>query len=262
MSKVCQLFSGSSGNSIYIENGNTSFLVDAGVSAKRIESALNGIGASASKLNAVFVTHEHSDHIKGVRVLCSKYGIPVYTNRNTLYEMDQHEVLNNKYVADVLENQMEFDDFCVKTFELSHDSKGCNGFRFDMSDGRSISVCTDTGYITDEAKAILPGSDLVVIESNHEVRMVENGPYPYILKRRILSEKGHLSNTSCGEFAKELVNSGTTRIVLAHLSKENNVPEIALETTKSALTDIGASLNSDYRLRVSKTENNERPIVL
>ncbi|MBQ9227191.1 MAG: MBL fold metallo-hydrolase [Eubacterium sp.] len=262
MSKACQLFSGSSGNSIWIASGETKILVDAGVSAKRIEQALMNLGESAGELSAILVTHEHADHISGVRVLASRYGIPVLADSNVLLKMYEDGKLNDKVITAPIEATMSLDGVEIKPFALSHDSVACYGYRFNLPDGRSVAVCTDTGYITAAAKDALTGCDLVFLESNHEVMMLENGPYPYLLKQRILSRKGHLSNSDCAAYATELVSAGTTRLVLSHLSRENNFPEIARQTTVAALTAAGFKENTDYRLRVSAPENRERPILL
>jgi phosphoribosyl 1,2-cyclic phosphodiesterase len=136
------------------------------------------------------------------------------------------------------------------------------GYRFNFSDGRSASICTDTGFITDNAKEIMPKSDIVFIESNHEIAMVNAGSYPYILKQRILGANGHLSNFACSEYIKELAKSGTTRFVLSHLSRENNLPELARQTAISALSELEMEENKDYRLYVSPPENDARSIVL
>ncbi|MDE5670809.1 MAG: MBL fold metallo-hydrolase [Eubacterium sp.] len=262
MAKACQLFSGSSGNSIYIGNNRTGILVDIGVSAKRCEYQLNRIGIAASSLKAIFVTHEHRDHIAGVRVFASKFNIPVFAAPETLEEMRKHDQINSKIEAYEIDGAADINGIGVESFKNSHDAACCLGYKITMPDGRKISVCTDTGYVTDEAKAALSGTDMIFLESNHEISMLENGGYPYHLKRRILSAKGHLSNFAAGEFAKELLQSGTTRFVLSHLSRENNMPEIARQTTISALSELGAKENSDYRLYVSKPENNEGLIVL
>lgn len=262
MAKVCQLFSGSSGNSIYIGNSSGGFLVDIGVSAKRCENALNAIGVDPKSIKGVFVTHEHSDHISGVRVFASRYKTPVFAAPKTLEAMASCGVLNDKVTALETKKSFDFGGIAVDTFFNSHDSDCCLGYKFTMPDARKISVCTDTGIITDDARQTLMGTDLIFLESNHETSILENGPYPYILKKRILSAKGHLSNFAAGEFAKELVQNGTTRLVLSHLSRENNVPEIARQTAVSALDEIGAKENNDYRLYVSKPENDGGLIVL
>lgn len=262
MSKICQLFSGSSGNSIFIEHKETRILIDAGVSAKRIENALTEIGQSADKLNAIFITHEHSDHINGVRVLASRYGIPVFCEDKVLSSMTLSGKINEKVKTDKIESNMEFNAIEIIPFYQSHDSVSCVGYRFNLPDNRSIAVCTDTGYITDDARNTLLGTDLVFLESNHEVTILQNGFYPYSLKQRILSEHGHLSNSTAAEFACELVHSGTTRLCLCHLSRDNNHPDIARQTTLCQLEEQGLKENLDFRLKVSSPVNNERPIVL
>lgn len=261
MAKACQLFSGSSGNSIFISYRETKILVDAGVSAKRIENALSQIGENASELSAIFVTHEHSDHIAGIRVLASRYHIPVFAEKKVLSKMISSGAVNDKVEADEIAENMELGGIEIAPFYNSHDSASCVGYRFNLG-GKSISVCTDTGYITKDAREKLLGTDMIFLESNHEVSMLMNGTYPYILKQRILSDNGHLSNETASEFAKELVNSGTTRLVLAHLSRENNHPEIAKQTTVSALSSAGLKQEEDYLLSVSKIENQERPMIL
>lgn len=262
MSKASQLFSGSGGNSIYIGNNSGGYLVDIGVSAKRCEAALCELGVDPKNIKGIFVTHEHSDHISGVRVFASRYGMPVFAAPETLSAMEKCGALNNKVNAVSIENAAQFCDINVEAFKNSHDAACCLGYKFTMPDGRKIAVCTDTGIITDDAKKALAGADMIFLESNHETSILENGPYPFMLKKRILSAKGHLSNFAAGEFAKELVENGTTRLVLSHLSRENNVPEIARQTAVCALAEIGAGENSDYRLYVSKPEGNGGFIVL
>ncbi len=262
MAKVCQLFSGSSGNCIWLASGNTKILVDAGVSAKRIEQALMNIGESGNELSAIFVTHEHTDHISGVRVLAARYGIPVFADEAVLLKMHCEGKLSDKVITAPIQAEMEWNGIDILPFPLSHDSVACYGYRFNLPDGRSIAVCTDTGYVTPAAKKALPGTDFVFLESNHEVMMLENGPYPYPLKQRILSKQGHLSNDACAAFAAELVHSGTTRLMLSHLSKENNYPDVARQTTLTALTEAGFCENEDFRLKVATIENQERAIIL
>lgn len=262
MSKVCQLFSGSSGNSIYINSKGRGFLVDIGVSAKKCEEGLKAIGADPEGIEAVFITHEHIDHCKGVRVFASRYKLPVYAPKACIEEMQRSDLINGGMTVIETQESFSVDDIEINTFAQSHDSADCVGYRFNLPDGRAVSVCTDTGYITDEAKARLGGTDLIFIESNHETSMVETGPYPYNLKKRILGLKGHLSNFACGEFIKELAQSGTTRFVLSHLSRENNMPHIARQNAVCALNEIGLKEDADYRLYVSPPENISKSIVL
>lgn len=262
MAKVCQLFSGSSGNSIYIGWGDGGVLVDIGVSAKRCEAALRNIGVDPASIKAVFVTHEHTDHVAGLRVFASRYKMPVFACPKCLEELRFTGVADNRVNSFEIRDVLSFDGAFAEPFYNSHDSVACVGYKFTLPDGRRISVCTDTGYVTDDAKRVAAGSDLVFLEFNHEVSMLQNGPYPYPLKKRILSDKGHLSNYAAGEFAKELLQSGTTRFVLSHLSRENNIPEIARQTAVSALGEIGACEGTDYRLWVSPPVNEGGLIVL
>lgn len=262
MSKACQLYSGSSGNSIFISSKDTKILIDAGVSAKKIDEGLASIGENADDLSAIFVTHEHIDHIKGLRVFATKHNIPVFAERDVLDSMIESGNVTDKMTADAISDNMELNGVEIIPFYNSHDSVKCVGYRFNLSDKRSIAVCTDTGYVTDSAREALLGTDLVFLESNHEIRMLQNGTYPYNLKQRIMSIRGHLSNDACAEFAKELVENGTTRLCLAHLSRDNNYPDLARQTTHSALTDNGFKEGIDFRLYVSSPQNQERPIVL
>lgn len=262
MSKACQLFSGSKGNSIYLSCSTGKFLIDVGVSAKRIEKALDEIGVSPSELCGIFVTHEHSDHISGLRVFASRYNLDVYAHPDVIAAMRNTKKIDDKVKIKEISSPLELSGVKIIPFENSHDSVACLGYRFDMSDGRSICVCTDTGYVTDDAREKMQGCDLAFLESNHEVTMLQNGNYTYQLKQRILSQTGHLSNFACAEYACDLVKHGTTRIVLSHISKENNMPDIAYQTTLCALRQEGFKENKDFRLSVSPQENHERPIVL
>lgn len=262
MSKACQLFSGSKGNSVYVACSTGKFLVDVGVSAKRTEKALDEIGVSPSELCGIFVTHEHTDHISGLRVFASRYNLDVYAHPDVITAMRNTKKIDDKVKTREITLPLELSGVKIIPFENSHDSVACLGYRFDMSDGRSICVCTDTGYVTDDAREKMRGCDLAFLESNHEVTMLQNGTYTYQLKQRILSNSGHLSNDSCAAYACELVRGGTTRIVLSHLSRENNMPDIAYQTTLCALRQEGFKENKDFRLSVSPQENHERPIVL
>ena len=261
MAKACQLFSGSKGNSIYIASTCGKFLVDAGVSAKRLDEKLRSIGVEPDELDGIFITHEHTDHISGLRVFSAKHKLPVYAHKNVAEKIKSGGLIKDGVALYEITENMEIGGAEIVPFINSHDSVACVGYRFNLND-RSIAVCTDTGYVTEDAKAKLKGTDLVYLESNHEVTMLQNGIYPYQLKQRILSKKGHLSNFACGEFAKELVQDGTTRIVLAHLSKENNNPDVARQTTLCALSEAGLVENKDFRLNISAEECFERPIIL
>ncbi|MCD7797437.1 MAG: MBL fold metallo-hydrolase [Clostridiales bacterium] len=262
MAKVCQLFSGSSGNSILLSSLSHTFLVDIGVSAKRCEKALQQLGVDPDNIDAIFVTHEHRDHCSGVRVFASRHKTPVFASPLSLAQMRVMGFVDDSVSAYAVEGNIQLGKTEIIPFRQSHDSVDCLGYRFNFKDGRSAGICTDTGYVTDSAKSVLKSADLVFIESNHEIAMLNNGPYPYCLKQRILGEQGHLSNFACGEYIKELAQSGTTRFVLSHLSRENNTPDLARQSALCALDEIGFKEEKDFRLFVSQLENNSRGIVL
>lgn len=258
MAKFCSLFSSSSGNATYVSTAKSAILIDAGVSAKRLKESLTNRGIFPASISAVFVTHEHSDHIKGLRVFCSQFNIPVYATGGTLKALEEDGVLSGKFpFYQVDENGVEIGDMLVKSFETPHDSNESAGYKIFLPDERKLAVATDMGYVTDTVKENLIGCDLVMLESNHDVGMVQNGDYPYYLKRRILSDRGHLSNIACSLFAKELIESGTTRLFLGHLSRENNMPQLAYETTYAAIYETGAVIGKDYLLSVNSEENKE-----
>ncbi len=240
--KLCTLVSGSSGNSTYISDGTTSVLVDAGLTGKRIEEELSSIGVSAKELSAVFVTHEHNDHITSVGVIARRYGIPVYANRGTMKYLDAAGMLNRIMPENliVFENNKSFlcGTMTVKAFPIPHDATDPVGYRF-TSGGVSVAVSTDIGEITDDIREGTKGCAAVVLEANHDIEMLKTGPYPYPLKKRILGRYGHLSNVSSADYACELAEEGTETIILGHLSKENNLPELAFETVTKELKKRG-----------------------
>lgn len=261
MARFCSLFSSSSGNCTYIGSADGGVLIDAGASAKQISIRLNAIGVSEENIGAIFITHEHSDHVKGLRVFASKYNIPLYATNGTISELEKQGIINGKFPVHTIDSEIECNNQLIKPFGISHDVKEPCGFSVTTSDGRRICVATDTGIVTEEMRSALNGCDLALVESNHDIGMLRNGSYPYNLKRRILSDVGHLSNVACGDFIVELIKSGTTRFVLGHLSKENNIPSLAYRTSKSALDCIGATENRDYILKVAGFEEPEMVVL-
>ena len=253
MAKIYPLFSGSKGNSYYITSSGRGILIDAGRSARQIEKALSDNSIDPKSIEGIFVTHEHSDHIRGVRVLASKYGINVYATQGTLQSMEMSGNLSpEKFSSYIINSGAEAAGMRIKPFRISHDCAEGVGYTVETSDGRKVALATDTGLITEEIKHAVKGSDVIVIESNHDVNMLLNGSYPYILKRRILSSKGHLSNESCSEFLPEFVRSGATRFLLAHLSRENNMPQIALQSARCVLSGYNMKENLDYTINAAK----------
>lgn len=256
MARFCSLFSSSSGNSTYVGSSHGGILIDVGVSAKKTADALKNIGVDPDTVAAIFITHEHSDHINGVRVFAERHGIKVYSSAGTLTGMEEAGTITPKVRADVIPQEgIEAGGMFIRPFRTPHDSRESTGYTIVTPDSKRIAIATDIGKVTDTVMDAIFGCDLVLLESNHDVGMLRNGPYPYFLKERILSDYGHLSNESCADTAVRLMESGTTRFVLGHLSKENNIPALAYETTHAAMRMAGAVENIDYLLSVAGDNN-------
>ncbi len=262
MARYCPLFSGSSGNCCYIGSAAGGVLVDAGGSARRIETALWEREIDPGSIRAICVTHEHSDHVAGLRVLTRRYGMPVFASRGTLEELLHAGILGERDAFAVIDEEgIEVADMEITAFPTPHDSAESLGFRIHTADDRRIAVATDMGYMTPVVRKALRGCDLVHIESNHDIRMLENGPYPYFLKKRILAKTGHLSNEACAAELPQFVQEGTTRFVLAHLSAENNLPDLAYVTSQAALQEAGLRAGVDFLLQVAERVSTEKVTV-
>lgn len=262
MPKLCPLFSGSSGNSYYLESAGKGILIDCGRNAKQIEAALGRFGADPKNIRAVFITHEHSDHINALKVFAARYKVPVYASNGTVSALEAKNLLSEKInIIPLSRDGIELDDFFVLPFRISHDCSEGYGFCVESQDGRKTAFATDTGIVTDEIINALTGCDTVVLESNHDVGMLQCGGYPYILKRRILSDVGHLSNESCAETAVKLVSTGTTRLLLAHLSRENNIPELAKQASLCELETRGMKQDIDFMLSVVPESGMAKPVI-
>lgn len=263
MARFCTLCSSSSGNSSYIGTGNGGILIDAGTNAKQLTLALESISVSPETIHGIFITHEHTDHIGALRVFASRYHIPVYSTKGTLGAMDKSGHLKGDFSAEVINSDgVEINGMFVKSFRTSHDSAESCGYTVLLPDETKISVCTDTGIITQDIIDNVTGSDLILLESNHDKKMLNDGPYPYYLKQRILSKQGHLSNEACAEAACHFVNTGTTRLILGHLSRDNNTASAALAETSLALGKMGAVEGIDYMLSVAPVGTGERVVIL
>lgn len=238
MLKFQSFLSGSSGNATFVTNDRTNVLCDCGANGKYIENCFLRLGISPDKLDAIFITHEHNDHISGAGVISRRYDVPIYASKGTWSAMES--VLGkiadkNKRVISPKEN-VKLEDMEISAFNIPHDAKEPFGYSF-MSEGVKFTIATDMGYVTDEVLENLLGSDFCLIEANHDMDMLKNGSYPFYLKKRILGEKGHLSNDAAASLCSILAESGTKSIWLGHLSKENNIPELAYKTVHEALIE-------------------------
>ena len=256
MVKICPLFSGSEGNSTYIEDDDLCFLVDAGRSAKQIESTLMKNDLKTS-IKFILVTHEHSDHTSGLRVFAKKFGVKIYASKGTLEALKEKQVLDGKLEYEVIDlNGIEDEKIKINPFEISHDCSEGYGYSIFLKKSKlKISFCSDLGYISQNVLDMISGSDVLFIESNHDIEMLKNGPYPQVLKNRIMSNQGHLSNSSCSEILPKLVESGTSKFVLCHLSSTNNTPEIAYNCALSSLKNYGFEQGKNFDLYVSPKKN-------
>ncbi|MHB1421414.1 MAG: MBL fold metallo-hydrolase [Bacillota bacterium] len=240
--KVAILASGSSGNSYYVGTSRCNLLIDAGVSGKAVIRSLGQLGVKGQDLHGIIVTHEHVDHVHGVGVLSRKYNLPVYATRGTWEGMAS--------LVGPIENSnkrllpacgiVEFGDAWLEVFPISHDAREPVGVAF-SDDVTKVALATDTGIITPLMRKGLANSDLLIMEANHDPAMLWAGSYPYRLKRRITSPVGHLSNGSAGEALAQLIGSRTSQVVLAHLSKENNLPDLAMHTVLQVLNEWGVT---------------------
>ncbi len=249
---IAPLYSSSSGNSTFIGSENTGILIDAGCAGKYIISALDQIGIDPRFIKGILVTHEHSDHIKGVGIVSRKFDIPVYANATTWQAMEKKvgEIsIKNRRIID--ENDFFIDDLCISPIPLHHDAAAPTGYSIACK-GKKISIITDTGRVTRAMIEKAAGSQVVLLEANHDVSMLKCGRYPYELKRRILSTNGHLSNEDCAACAVALAKSGVRGILLGHLSKENNFEELAYNTVAQALKSEGFLPGRDIALAITK----------
>lgn len=251
MYKLCPLYSGSSGNSTFIGNEHEGVLIDAGKNCKNLEIALAAAGLNPEAVKALFITHEHSDHIGALKVFANRYKIPVYASEATLTKLDDMGQLSGDFPVYAISDYADIGDFHVESFKTSHDVVDSHCYSVLLPNLDKVSVVTDTGIITDETLDGILGSKAILLESNHDVNMLSTGPYPYYLKRRILGPQGHLSNEFSAETSVKLLNSGTEHIILGHLSAENNLPELAYQTHVARLFEEGAILGQDYTLEVA-----------
>jgi len=229
--KIYILGSGSKGNSTLIVSNNKKILIDVGFSYPREKLLIEDFGYKISDIDGILITHDHRDHISGLSQIIKKHHIKVYVNEELSHQLEK--IIDNDDII-IVDNKFDIDDISIESFKTSHDAVGSVGFIIN-SDNKSIVYVTDTGYINSRNLKKLVNKDLYIFESNHDIKMLMDGPYPYILKQRILSDKGHLSNELSGNYLKELIGDKTKEIILAHLSETNNTPDIALKTVKEII---------------------------
>lgn len=250
--RLCSLSSGSSGNCIYVGTEDSGVLVDCGVSGKEILENLKNIGVCTSKIKGILVTHEHSDHTKGVGIISRKLNIPIYANAGTWQGMDNSlgkiAAENIKYFDTGVD--FNIDGIEIKPYSIPHDAADPVGYSFRRGN-RKVCIATDLGYFSDEVKDNVKQADMVLLEANHDIEMVKVSHYPYFLKRRILSDVGHLSNEAAGKAVLELLKTGVKKVLLGHLSKENNFPELAYQTVKNILEENQVVVGQDIELEVA-----------
>ena len=259
MARIYPLFSSSKGNACFVGTPEGGLLIDCGVSARRLTNQLAACGIPQEAIQGIFITHDHSDHVGGLRVFTKKRQIPVFA---------QPETRRSLYACGYLEPETECTELTgtvtcagieITPFATSHDTVQSCGYRMQMPDGRVCAVCTDLGYVSENVQQALNGCDLVLLEANYDPDMLRRGSYPAQLKMRIASQVGHLSNPDCGKEARRLAENGTTHFVLGHLSQENNRPELAVKAVQEALA--GFVCGRDYLLEAAAPESDGRMIV-
>ena len=243
------LASGSTGNAFYVETEKAKLLVDAGLSGKQVEKLFQQVDRTMDGLDGILVTHEHSDHIKGIGVLARRYKLPIFANEKTWRAMERQigDVHRDQKFTFDMNAVKTFHDLDVESFGVSHDAAEPMFYVF-HHEGKKVSLCTDLGYVSDRIKGTLKDSDVFVFESNHDVSMLRSGRYPWNTKRRILSDVGHVSNEDAGYALAEMIGEKTKRIYLAHLSKDNNMKELARLSVDQTLQEKGHIAGEQFEL--------------
>lgn len=263
---LCSITSGSSGNCIYVGSDHTHIMVDAGSSGKRIEQGMNQIDLTIKEIDAVLITHEHSDHVKGLGVIARKYGIPIYATEGTIRAIrlssSVGKIPEELFIPITPDNQYQIKDIIIKPFSVSHDAADPVAYRFEK-ENEAVGIATDLGKYDEYTVDKLQGLDVLLLEANHDIRMLEVGSYPYYLKQRILGDQGHLSNESAGKLLCRLLHDKMKAVLLGHLSQENNYAELAYETVR---LEIDAGDNAyhadDFPIAVAGRNENSRLITV
>lgn len=256
--KLCAIASGSSGNCTYLCAGDKQFLIDVGISGKKVVAGLEEIGVKPEEINGILITHEHSDHIKGVGIFSRKYNTPIYATQlawNMMIEENMIGKIKEENIR-VLEKEiyLEIDDLKILPYTIYHDSVDPVGYIFEYG-GKKITLATDIGTVDEVIEARLRGSHGILLEFNHDVRMLEAGGYPFYLKKRILSDVGHLNNEAAAKVLTDIYHDGLEWAVLGHLSKDNNVPDLAFLTAQTALAEKNIIVGEDIEVLVAKRDS-------
>ena len=259
--KFCSLYSGSTGNSLFVQGKDAKILVDSGMSAKKVETALDSINVDIKEINAILVTHEHIDHIRSIGTLAKKYNIPIYANLGTWNGIDNEKTVINIESKNYFKigEKFEIGDLSITPFSTSHDAMDSCGFSIE-NDNKKMSIATDLGEVTKDVLGNLKMSKFILLEANYEPEVLKLCSYPYIVKRRILGNRGHLSNCDAGNVISHLVEMGLENVMLGHLSKESNFPELAYKSVTEELSQNGINIkdieiNVADRLSPSKVVN-------
>ncbi len=256
--RMMTIASGSSGNCIYIGSDKTHILIDTGISRKRISEGLKKAELDMSDIDAVLVTHEHSDHIKGLGVISRKDNIPIYTTKGTWEGIQASsglgEIDSQLFNCIKPDESFKINDLVVNSFKVSHDANDPVAYRIECDD-KSMAVATDLGFYDDYIIDNLKGCNSMVIEANHDVNLLQVGSYPYYLKQRILGKQGHLSNESSGRLIDQLLHDKCSNIFLGHLSKENNYDKLAYETVKCEIDMSDSEFKArDFNISVARRD--------
>ena len=234
--RIVVLSSGSKGNTTFIESGNTKILIDLGNSCKYVTDKLKEIGVSPNEIDAILITHTHIDHVKGLKVFTNKYKTNVYISNKMKNDLDYLE--NYQLIEEII----NIKDLLINTIKTSHDTEESFGYVIE-SNNKSLVYITDTGYINEKYYKLLSNKNIYILESNHDIEMLNNGPYPFKLRQRILGDKGHLSNYDCSKYLSNFIGNNTKCIMLAHLSQDNNTPSIAYDTLIERLNNNNQSID-------------------
>jgi len=261
MPRFCTLASSSQGNCIYIGNADEGILIDAGISNKKICDGLNALNVDENSIKAVFVTHEHSDHVSGLRVFSEKHNVKIYATGGTLAALNDSGKITDKMITEKLPvGKISIGNISVEYFSTSHDARQSCGYIVEI-DGTRVGICTDNGYMNEEIISKLSDCYLCLLESNYDEDRLRYGSYSSSLKNRIRSPKGHLSNDNCAETVLYILKNGSCRhFVLGHLSPENNTPELARSCTNSLLKRYSYAEGIDYTLRIAPVGTMDRLI--